>query len=165
MSSSDNMPMQDPEVAVIKTQLAHLQEGVSGLRDAMGAMNAKFDLISGLMHEQVRLQEQQRASVDGITRAHARVDALEATVTTAVADRDEWRAAHARDHSQIDRQVNVWRGWVMGIGGAGTMLLALALWVANGLIVKLNDVSAHVQTNEVELLKHKLEEAQKRSPL
>lgn len=161
MAENAPVQMQDPDVAVLKAQLGHMAEQMGGMREAVGMLNAKFDIVTGLLQEQARLQEQYRSNSDGIVRAHLRVDELRTTVESAVADRDAWRASHAKEHAEIDRAVNTWRGWVMGIGAVGMLLVGLAGWVANGIVTKLDSVAEDTHSNEVELLKHKLEEARK----
>lgn len=157
------------EIAVLNSEVGALRQAVTDLRDStnqqFGALNARFDVVTGLVREVTRIQEQQSSHGSGLGRAFTEIERVRTDLQTELDTANKaFDAEFERQgivHAEIEKRLHTANGWLVGAGVVVSLLLAVLIWVAAGVVERVKDVENHSNANEVKLLQHKLEEAQK----
>lgn len=165
-----------PDVAVLNAKYDMLAQSMNDMRSSMSsnfsALSTKFDVVTNLVREITRMQEKQEGHATGLSRAFQEIEDLRKQMhewdkengnwrlqheaatqlyrENILAERDEWRRVHAAEHAAIEKRSHTVRGIALGIASVYTLLLGLLLWVANGLINKLDAVDSRTRVMEID---------------
>jgi hypothetical protein len=155
----------EADIAVLKEQLVALTSRVGNVAEAQaqnfGALNARFDTLTPLVQDITRLQERHEGHGRSINHAFELIRAQDLGTAELEGKLDTYSAEHSRDHAAIEKRLNTYRGWGIGASAVTATTLALVVWIASMFIDKVDATDALAHQNQLNLLQHKLDEAQK----
>lgn len=134
-------------VAVLNAQHAAIKEQIAALNqsltDALMAINSRLDSLPAMRGDLLVLTEKLAHYREAVDSAHKRVDKVDTRLAELEALKNRWRGA-----------------FIIGQLLTGS-LLALIIWVANGYIEQIGDVSDRIYRLERDLNPPKAIEVQK----
>lgn len=142
----------DADIAVLQaTQQAHgetMRELNKAVSEGFAAMNAKLDRVNEQSAHIAQMQAEQRGHTEGLQRAFAQINALQANSVKHEEHQAQWK------HS-VEQRLSTARGVVITIAAVFALVLGLIYWLLNPWFYMARENNSTLHKIQLELERNK----------
>lgn len=152
-----------------------LREITRQVSEGFASVNVKIDRVNELALGMSQLQTRLEAQNEGLIRAFATMEDIKRDAKLAESENDKWRVLHGQDidqrfshrdgirekyiesqtiaHNEINKQLSIARGVIIGITFAGGLIVGMLWWNVNQWVTNVQQQGQAIQTLQLENVK------------